>query len=143
MKPSIQALLQTGFKALNNGDIVQAGKACQQAIEQQPDAPEAHFLVALVALEAEDRANAHRAFRSVIALDNDHAAAWAHLARLNASEGRVQQAERALRELRRIKPSDPVVLDLMGTVLTQLGEYEAAKAFLHAPIPARRKHPNS
>ncbi len=129
MKPSIQALLQTGFKALNNGDIVQAGKACQQAIEQQPDAPEAHFLVALVALEAEDRANAHRAFRSVIALDNDHAAAWAHLARLNASEGRVQQAERALRELRRIKPSDPVVLDLMGTVLTQLGEYEAAKAF--------------
>lgn len=129
MSASLRALLKAGFTALNKGDLEQAGKACRQAIEHQPDAPEAHFLVGLVALEAEDRPNAHRAFRSVVALDNDHAAAWAHLARLNASEGRVHQAERGLRELRRIKPADPVVLDLMGTVLTQLGEYEAAKAF--------------
>lgn len=129
MNTALQSVLNKGFTALNKGDIERAGSACQEALSLQPESPEAHFLVGLVALEAEDRANAHRAFRSVVALDNNHAAGWAHLTRLNASEGRIQQAERGLKELRRIRPSDPVVLDLMGTVLTQLGEYEAAKAF--------------
>jgi len=129
MTVTVAELLRNGFKALNQGDLMAAGEACKQAITLNPEDPGVHFLVGLVALEAEDRSNAHRAFRSVVKLDNNHAAAWAQLARLNASEGRIAQAEQGLKQLRRIKPSDPVVLDLMGTVLTQLGEYEAARAF--------------
>ena len=129
MTQTLQALLQQGFDALNRGRLPEAGEICQQALALDDRAPAAHFLVGLVALEAEDRANAHRAFRSVVALDRDHAAAWAHLARLNMGEGRIVQAEKALHETRRIKPSDPFVLDLIGSVLSQLGEYDAAKAF--------------
>jgi len=115
--------------ALNRGDLSKAGTCCQQALDQDPENPQAHFLVGLVALEAPDRPNAHRAFKSVVKLDPDHAAAWSQLARLNASEGRVKLAEQALLETRRLKPTDPAILDTIGTVLTQLGEYDAAKAF--------------
>ena len=129
MNQTLADILKEGFAALNRGQLAQAGQACKRAIELDEHEPAAHFLIGLVALEADDRPNAHKAFRSVVQLDANHAAAWSQLARLNASEGRVAQAERALKEVRRIKPSDPNVLDTVGTVLTQLGEYEAAKAF--------------
>ena len=129
MNKSISSLLSEGFTALNRGDLQTAGTCCQQALDQDPENPQAHFLVGLVALEAPDRPNAHRAFKSVVKLDPDHAAAWSQLARLNASEGRVKLAEQALLETRRLKPTDPAVLDTIGTVLTQLGEFDAAKAF--------------
>ena len=129
MRESTNKLLSEGFTALNRGDLHKAGTCCQQALDQEPENPQAHFLVGLVALEAPDRPNAHRAFKSVVKLDPDHAAAWSQLARLNASEGRVKLAEQALLETRRLKPTDPAILDTIGTVLTQLGEYDAAKAF--------------
>ena len=125
-------LLQEGFDALNQGRLDIAAKACQNALAQRPDLAPAHFLVGLVAIEGDERRVAHEAFKSVVKIDRDHAAAWAQLARLNASEGRIALAESALKEVRRIQPNDPAVLDLTGTVLNQLGEYETAKAFLLA-----------
>lgn len=125
----VSALLRQGFEALNRGDLRRAGDCCQQALDQDPNAVPGHFLVGLVALESEDRATASRAFRSVVSLDRDHAAAWANLARLSIGEGRIAQAEHALQEVRRIQPRDPLVLDMVGAVLTRLGEHEAAKAF--------------
>ena len=82
-----------------------------------------------MALEAKDRATAFRAFRSVVKLDRDHAPAWAHLARMHMSEGQVIKADAALRETQRIKPTDPIVLDLIGMTLSQMGEHDVAKAF--------------
>ena len=120
----LSRLLQEGFEALNRGELDVAAKACQSALSQRPDLAPAHFLVGLVAVEGEERRVAHEAFKSVVKIDRDHAAAWAQLARLNASEGRIALAESALKEVRRIQPSDPAVLDLTGTVLNQLGEYE-------------------
>ena len=125
----LSRLLQDGFDALNRGQLDVAAKACQNALSQRPDLAPAHFLVGLVALEGEERQVAHNAFKSVVKIDRDHAAAWAQIARLNASEGRIALAEAALKEVRRIQPTDPAVLDLTGTVLNQLGEYETAKAF--------------
>jgi len=124
--------LQAGFEALNRGQLDIAANACQQVLAEHPDLAAAHFLVGLVAVEGDERRVAHKAFKSVIKLDRNHAAAWAQLARLNASEGRIALAEDALKEVRRIKPSDPAVLDLTGSVLNQLGEYETAKAFFSA-----------
>ncbi len=129
MAEPLQALLQRGFDALNRGKVDTAAAICREALDLEPQLPQAHFLVGLVATEAGDRPNAHRAFRTVVKLDPDNAAAWAQLARLNASEGRVVQAEKALLETRRLKPEDPAVLDTIGTVLNQMGEYDAARAF--------------
>lgn len=129
MADPLEALLRRGFDALNRGDAQTAASLCREALDRAPEVPQAHFLIGLIALETDDRPNAHRAFRTVVKLDPDNAAAWAQLARLNASEGRIVPAEQALLETRRLKPEDPAVLDTIGTVMNQIGEYDAAKAF--------------
>ena len=52
----LQALLKKGFQALSSGEIPTASQCCQQALKLQPDLPQGHFLVGLVALQAQDRA---------------------------------------------------------------------------------------
>ena len=139
--PQLQALLQKGFDALGRGDVETAGLCCQQALQRQPDLVAAHFLVGLVALEARDRRTAFSAFQSVVKLDRDHAAAWAQLARLYMSEGQVNLADAALRETRRIQPDDPIVLDLIATTLSLMGEHGAAQAFFARANTRQPGHP--
>lgn len=137
----LQALLDRGFQALGRGELEVAGRYCRDALARQQDLVPAHFLVGLVALEARDRATAFSAFQSVVGLDPDHAAAWAQLARLYLGEGQVRLADAALRETRRLRPTDPVVLDLIGIVLSQMGEHAAAQAFFARCNTLRPNHP--
>ena len=127
--PKLKSLLDEGFAALSRGDVETAGARCREALALQPDLVPGHFLVGLVALEARDRRTAFSAFQSVVSLDDNHAAAWAQLAKLYMSEGQVNLADAALRETRRIKPTDPTVLDLIGTTLSLMGEYGLAQVF--------------
>jgi len=137
----IQQLLKLGFDQLSRGNIKAAGEYCQQALKIEPKLVQAHFLVGLVGLEAGDRKTAFSAFQSVIQLDNDHAAAWAHLAKLYLSEGQVNLADAALRETRRIRTEDPLVLDLIGNTLSLMGEHNVAKAFFVHANKLRPKFP--
>lgn len=135
--------LAEGFAALNRGDLATAGEACKQALAIDQTHVPAHFLVGLVALEGKQRQVAHEAFKSVVKLDRDHAAAWAHLAKLNVGEGRIAAAESALREVRRVQPSDPMVIELTGTVLNSLGEYEAAELFFERAHEMSPQNPSA
>ena len=113
----LQTLLRQGYDQLRRGNTEAAAKCCQDVLQIQPDLVPGHFLVGLVALEAKERRTAFSAFQSVVKLDRDHAAAWAQLAKLYMSEGQVNLADSALRETLRVKPDDPMVLDLIGTTL--------------------------
>jgi len=135
--------LADGFAALNRGDLATAGEACKQALAIDQTHVPAHFLVGLVALEGKQRQVAHEAFKSVVKLDRDHAAAWAHLAKLNVGEGRIAAAESALREVRRVQPNDPMVIELTGTVLNSLGEYEAAELFFERAHEISPQNPSA
>lgn len=141
LKPEIQNLIEKGFNALTKADFKTAGLCCQEILDQEPDLAEGHFLVGLVGLAAEDRATAFKALQSVVQLDPDHAPAWAYLAKLYMSEGQVNRADLALRETRRIKSDDPQVLDLVGTTLTQMGEYDLAKVFFTRANQLRPNYP--
>lgn len=125
----LDQLLKRGFEELSRGRLKQAAHLCQQILELKPDLVQGHFLVGLVSLESKDRRTAFSAFQSVVKLDGDHVAGWAHLAKLYMTEGQVNRADAALRETQRIKTDDPLVLDLIGTTLSLMGEYNAAKAF--------------
>jgi len=107
----LQALLKTGFAELSRGNLEAAGQCCQQALEIRQDVAPAHFLVGLVAQESKDRRTAFSAFQSVVKLDPDHGAAWAHLAKLYMSEGQVNMADEALRETLRIKGTASITRD--------------------------------
>ena len=81
--------LQKGFDALNLGQLEVAEWTCQTILAKHPELAPAHFLVGLIAIEGDEHRVAHEAFKSVVKLYRDHTAAWAQLARLNASEGGV------------------------------------------------------
>ena len=128
-KKEIQSLLRQGFDALSNGSFNVAAQCCQQVLAMKPDLVQGHFLVGLIGLETKDRKTAFSAFQSVVKLDPDHAAAWAHLSKLYMSEGQVNLADKALAEMRRIGSTDPMVLDLAGTTLSLMGEHQLAQNF--------------
>jgi tetratricopeptide (TPR) repeat protein len=137
----LEQLLKQGFSALSRGQLEQAGNLCQQLLKIKPDLVQGHFLVGLVGLESKQRKTAFSAFQSVVKLDPDHVAAWAQLAKLYMSEGQVKRADAALRETQRIKTQDPLVLDLIGTTLSLMGEYGAAQAFYGRANTIRPGHP--
>lgn len=139
--PDLQQLLDRGLAALDQGNLQAAGDCCRQALAAQADLVPAHFLVGLVALAARERQTAFSAFQSVVRLDRNHAAAWAQLAHLYLGEGQVRLADAALRETRRLKPEDPTVLDLIGIVLSRMGEHGVAQAFFARSNTLRPGHP--
>ena len=139
-KIELQSLLRKGFTALSKGDFNLAGNCCQQVLAIKPDMVQGHFLVGLIGLESKDRKTAFSAFQSVVKLDPDHAAAWAHLSKLYMSEGQVNLADKALVEMRRIGSSDPLVLDLAGTTLSLMGEHQLAQSFFSQANLKAPKH---
>jgi len=126
--------MKQGLLALNSGDLQRAGSICQQVLALAPDLVQAHFLVGLVALEAKDRKTAFQAFGSVTKLDPDHAAGWAHLARLFMGEGQVSRADAALSQAAANNPDDPLVQDLIGTVYSLMGEYGQAQHWFERAV---------
>ena len=125
----LQALLQRGFEALSRGQVAQAGDCCRQVLQMQPDLVEGHFLVGLVALEAQDRKTAFSAFGSVTKLEPRHAAAWAQLARLFVGDGQLGRADAALDKATSGELDDPLVCDLVGTVYSRMGDHDLASAW--------------
>ncbi len=121
-KRQLQEFLQKGYQALTQQKLDLAGDYCQRILKIKPDLAPGHFLVGLVALAMKQPSIAFSAFQSVVKLDKDHVPAWAHLANIYMKEGKVNLADDALKEALRIKTDDPIVLDLIGTVLTLMGE---------------------
>lgn len=137
----LHTLLKQGFSALARGQIPEASACCKRVLELDPRLVQGHFLVGLVALEARDRETAFRAFGSVTKLDRDHAAAWAQLAKLCMTEGQVNRADAALAEAVRVRPTDPIVQDLLGSVYSLMGEYGIARDWFRKAVQARPDHP--
>ncbi len=137
----LRDLMRRGFTALTRGQIAQATECCRKALSIRRDLPQAHFLVGLTALEAQDRKTAFQAFGSVTRLDPDHAAAWAQLARLFMSEGQVIRADAALSKAVQADSSDPMVHDLVGTVYSLMGEYDKARDRFQTAVRLKPGHP--
>ena len=137
----LQTLLQRGFGLLSQGRIQEAGDCCKQILRLKPDLVQGHFLVGLVALEAKDRDTAFRAFASVTKLQKNHAAAWAHLAKLFMSDGQVNRADAALAEAAKNDPQDPMVQDLLGSIYSLMGEHGLAGSWFEKATNRQPDHP--
>lgn len=129
--------MREGIAALNAGQLERAGELCKQVLKEQPELPQAHFLVGLVALEGRDRRTAFQAFGSVTKLDPAHSAGWAQLARLFMGEGQVARADAAVAEAAKNEPDDPLVQDLIGTIYSLMGEYGLAHEWFEKAVANR------
>ncbi|NNF51048.1 MAG: sulfotransferase family protein [Gammaproteobacteria bacterium] len=138
---SEQDLLRAGFAALNAGRVPEATEYCREVLGRNPKLVPGHFLTALVALEAGERKIAFNAFASVTELQPDHAAAWAHLAKLFLSEGQVNRADQALAETLQHVGKEAIVEDLIGTVYSLMGEYHLANDWFKKAVTHQPRHP--
>jgi len=127
-REQLENLLKKGSFAYTQRNFDLAGQYCQELLQLQPDLVPAHFLVGLITLAMKNSQIALGAFQTVVKLDKDHAAAWAQLAHIHMIRGTVNLADKALQEVRRIRPDDPTILTLMGTTLSLMGEHTLAKA---------------
>ena len=119
----------------------EAAACCRRVLAAEPGLIQAHFLVGLAALEAEDRKTAFRAFQSVVRLDAAHAAAWAQLARLFMGNGEVNRADEALGKAAQADSQDPLVHDLLGSVYSLMGEHGLAREWFQRANRERPGHP--
>jgi tetratricopeptide (TPR) repeat protein len=140
LDPELQKLVQSGFNALFAGDLAAAAKACGSVLEKAPKMPRAHFLAGMVALRSGDRTTAEAAFENTVRYNETYAAAWARLAQLYATSGRIRMAEAALLNATNCQRGNPVTLDLIGTVFRLAGNLEASREWHQKAVAAGDKH---
>jgi tetratricopeptide (TPR) repeat protein len=115
-----------GFEALKEGRFRDAEAEARAAIASDPERPEAHFLVGLLAIERRDWRTAVAAFGSVTKLNPADRAAWAQLALLLQRIGHFDRADEALAHALAGAPANAETADLIGAALTQFGRHREA-----------------
>lgn len=133
----IQQRLRAGYGALATGRLDAAADACREILARDPKCVPAHFLVGLISVKRNDPKTAISAFGSVTRLQNDHVAAWAQLAHVLLQAGQSGPAEQALARALSIGSADPVVQDLLGTVLAMMDDRDAAEGWHRRAVDAR------
>lgn len=136
----LQNLLREGYSLLSRGQFRAAADCCQKLIAAQPDLPEAHFLVGLIAQETGDSRTAVSAFGSVTTLAPQYAAAWAQLARLYLRLGHVRRADQALENAVAHQDGNPAVQDLIALCYGLLGDQEQAAPWHDRAVAAQPRH---
>lgn len=86
-----------------------------------------HYLAGLIALDANDIASAEKAFATTVQLNDQHAGAWAHLARLYLLAGEFVKAEGCLANAVATTRGSANVADLIGTVCRLAGMHAASR----------------
>ncbi len=135
-------MLARGFRALSQGKLNEAATCCKLVLAENPKVVPAHLLVGLIGLESGDRRSAQAAFSTVVRLQPQHAAAWAHLAKLLAEGGQVNRADLALANALQYEDGDiPEIHDVIGSALSLLGEHADAEAWFDRARQGRPGHP--
>ena len=132
--PWMQDTLRQGFALLAQGKPEQASECAKRLLGAKPDLVEGHFLVGLIAVELKQNWTAVSAFGSVTKLKPDHAAAWAQLARLFMIAGQPGRADKALAKAVEHNDENPLVLDTIAAVYTQLGDQEEAGTWIRRAL---------
>ena len=136
----MQDTLRDGFTLLAARRFNEASECCRRLLGAKPDLVEAHFLVGLIAIELKQNLTAISAFGSVTKLQEKHGAAWANLARLLMIAGQPGRADKALESAVKYNDGNPVVLDLIGSVHSLLGDQQEASVWIQKAL---NKEPRS
>jgi len=95
--------LENAQNFANQGELDKALQHCQRFLKGQPDAPQGHFLCALIHQAWHDELQAERYFQQTLYLQPDHKQALHHLHILMQRQGRVEQAKSLHQRLQRLR----------------------------------------
>lgn len=99
-----------------------------------------HYLAGLIALDAGDIASAEKAFATTVELNDQHAGAWAQLARLYLLAGEFVKAEGCLSNAVATTRGNANVADLIGTVCRLFGMHDASRDWHRRAVQAAGDH---
>lgn len=115
------ALVQHGL-----GNLDRAARDYQAALDEDPDRPDALYLLGLVTLQRGDPSHAFTLMDRAVALRPDEADYHAGLAEAHRVLGRADRAEASCREAVRLRPDSPEHLVNLGAILVDRGAFDAA-----------------
>jgi len=109
-------------------------------LAEAPNLPRAHFLAARIALYRGDRATALEALETTVKLNERHAAAWANLAWLYVTGGRLERAEACLKNAAVTQRGNGATLNLIGMVFRLAGNLDASQEWHRKAVDASPAH---
>ncbi|APW62385.1 tetratricopeptide repeat-containing sulfotransferase family protein [Paludisphaera borealis] len=115
------ALLQHGL-----GHLDRAAQDYQAALDEDPDRPDALYLLGLVALQRGDPSRAFTLMGKAVAFRPEEADYHAGLAEVHRALGQFDHAVACCREAARLRPDSPEHLGNLGAILVDRGEVDAA-----------------
>jgi len=130
-----KSLLEKGKEFYRSDEDAQAADAFKQAVNLDPDLPEAHFRLALSyeALNKQQEAEAEyklavEAYKKYLAENSKDGEAYYELGQSYASLGEFSQAIREYRQATKFRVDDPDIFYDLGTALTKMAQYDEAVA---------------
>ena len=108
------------------GDLERAARCYQAALAEDPDRPDALYLLGLAAFQRGDPARAFTLMEKAVAIRPDEADYQAGLGEVQRVLGRLDQAEACCREAARLRPDSPDHLCNLGAILVDRGKVDEA-----------------
>ncbi len=99
-----------------------------------------HYLAALLALDRNNHAVAQKALRRTVELNEQHAPAWAQLARSYVLNGEFSKAEGCLENAVALQKGNPETLDTIGTAFRLAGNVVAAREWHEKAVAGAPAH---
>jgi len=103
---------------------LQAMKAFQEAIQLQPDSPEAYYRLGIICSKLKQYPQAVEAYQEAVRLQPDFLEALFNLGLLFQKQGRYQEAEEVYENALLIQPESAEVYNNLGIVRHKQGHYE-------------------
>jgi Flp pilus assembly protein TadD len=119
--PDAAVLLREGVAHHRAGRPAEARRCYGAALAKQPDWPELRHAMGLLAAEARAFGEAVEHFRQALQMRPAAAPVWADLGACLHRQGRLAEAETALRAALRHDPASPQALGTLGLVLAERG----------------------
>jgi tetratricopeptide (TPR) repeat protein/peroxiredoxin len=125
---------------LERGYFDQALSFCRLALEEDPESPEAHYLLGMVYLKKEMPTEAGDNFKRTLkfppAYPDTWPNAWNNLGMLAAQAGQDDEAIKDLQEAIRQNPNNVIALDNLGSVYRRQGRWSDAQTALKSALKA-------
>ena len=134
---------ERGYSLVSSGDLEEAAVEFRRAVDLAPGNPQYLYAFGIVLAKQGKLEEAVGYFRRASKLDPANMAMRQNLAAAEWQIGSLQDAERNLQAILKVKPNDPDASFLLGMVFENKGEYAKATRLLAHEQDQLRQHPEA